>query len=607
MSKLQLQRLFDLPYHQLEKFPQAQSLAAKHIKGHFYSYSTRQFVDLVNQVSLGLLQIGLKKGDKIATITYNNRPEWNILDLGMQQIGVINVPVYPTISSKDYVYIFNESQVKYCFLGHGDLLDKVKTAQAQLPNLQAIFSFDKTEPQVDANGNEVAFWEHIFAEGDLTQVNQIKETIKGDDLATIIYTSGTTGNPKGVMLSHNNLLTNIRDVYSILPIQAGEIGLSFLPICHIFERTVTYAYMSKGINIVYPPSIETLSESLQEFRPHFFTTVPRLLEKVYEKVITNVRKEGGLKLKIFNWAEGLTEDFEFDKEYGFLDNFKRKAADKLVFSKIRARLGGRLKGIVTGAAACPRKIAQFFSAIGIPICEGYGLTETSPAIAINHFQPFSAMLGTVGPILASVQVKIDTSDGGYKENEGEILVKGGNVMLGYYQQPEKNAEVFDADGWFKTGDIGKLVKNKKGVNFLQITDRKKELLKTSGGKYVAPAPIESMLKADFMLEQAMIVGDNQKFVAAIITPSFEVLQNWAKERQISGDKQSLVQNPQVIAYFQAWIDKINPEFGHVEQIKKFTLVADTWAVESGELTPTMKLKRRVILEKYKTQIEQLYK
>ncbi len=607
MSTIQLQRLFDLPYYQLEKFPQAQSLAAKHIKGHFYSYSTQELVNLVNKVSLGLLQIGLKKGDKIATITYNNRPEWNVLDLGMQQIGVVNVPVYPTISAKDYAYIFNESQVKYCFLGHGDLLEKVKTAQTQLPNLKAIFSFDKVDNQTDANGTEVAFWEHIFAEGDLTQVNQIKDNIKGSDLATIIYTSGTTGNPKGVMLSHDNLLTNIRDVYSIIPIQAGEIGLSFLPICHIFERTVTYAYMSKGINIIYPPSIETLSESLQEFRPHFFTTVPRLLEKVYEKVLTNVRKEGGLKLKIFNWAESLTADFEFDKEYGFFDSFKRKTADKLVFSKIRARLGGRLRGIVTGAAACPRKIAQFFSAIGIPICEGYGLTETSPAIAINHFQPFSAMLGTVGPLLASVQVKIDNSDGNYKENEGEILVKGGNVMLGYYQQPEKTAEVFDADGWFKTGDIGKLVKNKKGVNFLQITDRKKELLKTSGGKYVAPAPIETLLKSDFMLEQAMVVGDNQKFVSAIITPSFDVLQNWAKENNISGDKQALIQHPKVLAYFQAWIDKINPEFGHVEQIKKFVLVADTWAVESGELTPTMKLKRRVILEKYKTQIEQLYK
>jgi long-chain acyl-CoA synthetase len=603
---MNLERLFDLPYLQLERFPQAQSLSAKHIKGHFYSYSTQKFVELVNQVSLGLWQMGLRKGDKIATITYNNRPEWNILDMGMQQIGVINVPVYPTISPKDYVYIFNESQVKYCFLGHGDLLEKVKTAQLELPNLKAIFNFDKVDNQTDANGNEVHFWETVFAQGDLKEINEIKNSIQSADLATIIYTSGTTGSPKGVMLSHDNLLTNVRDVYSILPIQAGEIGLSFLPICHIFERTVTYAYMSKGINIVYPPSIETLSESLQEFKPHFFTTVPRLLEKVYEKVVTNVRKEGGLKLKIFSWAESLTNNFEFDKEYNFFDNLKRKVADKLVFSKIRARLGGRLRGIVTGAAACPKKIAQFFSAVGIPICEGYGLTETSPAVAINHFQPFSAMLGTVGPILPSVQVKIDSSDGNYKEHEGEILVKGGNVMMGYYQQTEKTKEVFDADGWFKTGDIGTLVKNKKGVAFLKITDRKKELLKTSGGKYVAPAPLESALKADFMLEQAIIIGDNQKFVSAIIAPSFEVLQNWAKAHNIAGDKSELIKHPKVIAYFQAWIDKVNPDFGHIEQVKKFILVADIWTVESGELTPTMKLKRRVVLEKYKTQIEAIY-
>ncbi len=604
---MEMKRLFDLPYFQLEKYAQKQALAAKHVSGKFYTYSTQEFIKQINQVSLGLLQIGLQKGDKIAIISYNNRPEWNILDLGMQQIGVINVPVYPTISAADYVYIFNDAQVKYCFVGHGDLLEKVRTAQKDIPTLRGIFTFDETPNQVDAYGNDVHFWEHIFANGDLTPVEKVKETIQGGDLATIIYTSGTTGKPKGVMLSHDNILTNIRDVYQILPISAGEIGLSFLPLCHVFERTVTYAYLSKGINIIYPPSLETLSESLQEFRPHFFTTVPRLLEKVYEKIVTNVRNEGGIKKNIFFWAEGLTERYDFDQELGFLDAIQWKLADKLVFSKIRQRLGGRLRGIVTGAAACPRKMAQFFSAIGVPIREGYGLTETSPGVAINGFSPYGAYLGAVGPVLPSVKVKIDMSDGSYRPDEGEVLVKGGNVMLGYYNKPEDTAAVFDSEGWFKTGDIGKMVKNKKGVEFLQITDRKKELLKTSGGKYVAPTPIESKLKEDFLVEQVMVVGENQKFVSAIITVAIDPLKNWCAHHQIPFTTLAdMLKNEKVIAHYQKVIDDANPEFGHVEQVKKFVIIADTWGVESGELTPTMKLKRRVILEKYKDLIKNLY-
>jgi long-chain acyl-CoA synthetase len=607
---MEIRRLFDIPYHQQKNSPLKQSLGGMHVTGKNYSYSTDEFVKLVNKVSLGLLQMGVKPGDKIALISYNNRPEWNIMDMGMMQIGAINVPVYPTISASDYIYIFNDASVKYCIVGHGDLLDKVRTAQKDIPSLQAIFTFDEVDSkgQTDAYGAEVHHWEHIFSDSsDFSAVEQIKQTIKPEDIATIIYTSGTTGNPKGVVLSHHNICTNVRDVLPFIPLNSGEIALSFLPLCHVFERTVTYGYMAKGVNIVYARDLETLSESLQEVKPHFFTTVPRLLEKVYEKIINKAKGESKIKQKIFFWALGLTEKYDYDWKASGLLGIQWAIADKLVFSKIRARLGGRVKGIVTGAAACPRRMAQFFSAIGVPIREGYGLTETSPAISINLFEPHQAMLGSVGPILPSVTVKI-AEDGNYGPGEGEIMVKGPTVMVEYYNKPEATAEVMTTDGWFMTGDIGKFVENKKGVKFLRITDRKKELLKTSGGKYVAPTPIESTLKEDLLVEQAMVVGDNMKFVSVIIQPTFDSLKNWCKENGIEygNDVNAVLSNPKVKSYYQQVIDAANPQFGKVEQVKKFVLVSDVWGVPTGELTPTMKLKRRVILSKYQKEIDAMY-
>ncbi len=607
---MEIRRLFDIPYYQQKNSPLKQSLGGMHVTGKNYSYSTDEFVKLANKVSLGLLQMGVKPGDKIALISYNNRPEWNIMDMGMMQIGAINVPVYPTISASDYIYIFNDANVKYCIVGHGDLLEKVRTAQKDIPSLQAIFTFDEVDSkgQTDANGAEVLHWEHIFSDSsDFSAVEQIKQTIKPEDIATIIYTSGTTGNPKGVVLSHHNICTNVRDVLPFIPLNTGEIALSFLPLCHVFERTVTYGYMAKGVNIVYARDLETLSESLQEVKPHFFTTVPRLLEKVYEKIINKAKGESKIKQKIFFWALGLTEKYDYDWKASGLLGIQWAIADKLVFSKIRARLGGRVKGIVTGAAACPRRMAQFFSAIGVPIREGYGLTETSPAISINLFEPHQAMLGSVGPILPSVTVKI-TEDGNYGPGEGEIMVQGPTVMVGYYNKPEDTADVMTADGWFLTGDIGKFVENNKGVKFLKITDRKKELLKTSGGKYVAPTPIESTLKEDLLVEQAMVVGDNMKFVSVIIQPTFDSLKNWCKENGIEygSDVNAVLSNPKVKAHYQQVIDAANPQFGKVEQVKKFVLVSDVWGVPTGELTPTMKLKRRVILSKYQKEIDAMY-
>lgn len=600
---MEIKRLFDIPYYQKSKHPLQKALAGKYENGKDYSYSTDQVLDLMNKISLGLYQIGLKPGDKVAMVSYNNRPEWNIVDMAMQQIGVINVPVYPTISAAEYVYIFNDAEVKYCFVGYGDLLDKVRKAQKDVPSMRGIFTFDDVKGQKDANGNDVHFWETIFASGDLAPVEEIKKTIQSSDLATIIYTSGTTGNPKGVMLSHWNIISNIMDALPLVPLVEEMIALSFLPICHIFERTITYAYMVKSVSIVYAPSIDKLKESLLEVRPHFFTTVPRLLEKVYEKIALGT-KGSWLKNKMFHLAESMAAQYEYDKP---LSGLSYKLVDTLVFKKIRAAMGGRVRGVITGAAACPRKMAQFFSAAGVPIREGYGLTETSPAISIALFEPYKALLGTVGPILPSVQVKIDKDEAAYGEGAGEILVKGPNVMMGYYNKPDATAEVIDKDGWFHTGDVGKLVKNEKGVEFLKITDRKKELLKTSGGKYVAPSPIESKFKESFYIEQAMVVGENRKFVSAIFTVTEDALKGWCHEHSIAWTNLAeMLKHPKVLEKFQHTVDEYNPNFNKVEQVKKFLLVPDTWGVETGELTPTMKLKRRVVLQKYAAQIEKMY-
>ncbi|MFK7798992.1 MAG: long-chain fatty acid--CoA ligase [Aureispira sp.] len=601
-------RLFDIPHYQLKNNPLSNFVGGKHMKGHNYHYSTKEFVELANQVSLGLLQMGVQPGDKIALISHNNRPEWNIMDIGMSQIGVINVPVYPTISPKDYVYIFNDAHIKYCFVGHGDLLDKVRKAQPSIPSLQAIFTFDKTEKEEkDANGNEVNFWETILTKGDMAPVEKISKDIDPKTLATLIYTSGTTGNPKGVMLSHSNIFSNIRAVGRLIPVSKGDTALSFLPLCHVFERVTTYAYMYLGVGIFYAQSIDTLGESLREVKPHFFTTVPRLLEKVYEKIVSGANEAGGLKKKIFFWAEGITSSYSYDFEpSGLGSKVKWKLADKIVFSKVRDNLGGRVKGILTGAAACPRKMAQFFSAIGIPVREGYGMTETSPAIAVSGYSPRLAMLGTVGPIIDDVVVKIDVDEEAYGPNAGEILVKGPNVMMGYYNKPEKTAEVFTEDGWFRTGDVGKMVK-KNRVEYLKITDRKKELLKTSGGKYVAPAPIENLFREDFLVEQAMVVGNDRKFVSALILPAFESLKQWCESEGITyTSDQEIIKNPKVRAYYESVVKRLNPNFAKVEQIKKFELVSDPWSVESGHLTPTMKLKRREVLKSYDALIKSIY-
>lgn len=602
-------RLFDFIYYQKENHPQAKAYNARDAQGNWVSYSTDDAINIGNQVSRGLLKLGVKPGDKIATAIYKNRPEWVFLDIGISQIGAINVPVYPTISPDDYVYIFNDAEVKFAVVGMGDLYDKVRAAQASVPSLQEVYTFDQ-DPQKP-------FWKDFFSDEGQEEVDRLKAAVAPEELATLIYTSGTTGKPKGVMLSHRNIVSNTLCAIGDIPYTTGDRVLSFLPLCHIFERTATYLQTYAGINVYYTgtDNLGGPDGDIQAVKPHFFNTVPRLLEKVYEKIYSTGDGLTGMKRKIFFWALSLTDDFDYDKKYSGLSGFQRNLADKLVFSKWREALGGNVKGILSGAAPLPPKIARVFSAAGIPIREGYGLTETSPGLCFGRFREGGAKIGCVGPILPGIKVIIDDSEGEYRPGEGEILANGPNVMMGYYNKPEQTAEVFkEIDGvrWFKTGDIGKFVKGPSGEDFLKITDRKKELLKTSGGKYVAPAPIENRFKEEFLIEQMMVVGEQKKFVSALIVPATEALQNWCQRENIAWTSlEEVVTNPKVIEHYQSIVHQINPNFSHIEQIKKFKLVPKEWLPvhpdgAEAELTPTMKLKRRVILKKYANEINTLY-
>jgi len=585
---MEVRRLFDFLHYQKENHPQKIAIASMKFDK-WWECSTDELIEKSDKFSLGLLKLGINVGDKIAVITSANRTEWNICDQGIGQIGAINVPLYPTISESDYEHILKHSESKLCIVSDEKLFEKVKNLKNGVPSLQEIYTFDNVPGA--KNYEEIMTLGH---DDDVSKIKAISDTITPDSLATLIYTSGTTGVPKGVMLSHNNIVSNVLTVGAELPIEPGQSALSFLPLCHIFERMVIYTYLYAGINVYYS-DIDTLSDKLGFVKPHFFTTVPRLLEKVYEKVMTGGLQSTGIKKKLFLWAMDLADKYDYDQKPSFMFTI----ADKLVFSKIRERLGGRVKGIVTGSAACPLKIARVFSAMGIPIREGYGLTETSPVITFNRFSEGGAMLGTVGMPIKDVEVKI--------AEDGEILAKGPNIMMGYYKELEKTREVLTEDGWFSTGDVGTFVTNYAGNKFLKITDRKKELLKTSGGKYVAPAPIESKFRENFFVEQIMVVGESKKFVSALIVPAYAQLEQFAKENTITySTKDELINNPKVIAKYQSIVDELNPNFSHIEQIKKFKLLANEWTPDTGELTPTMKLKRKIINDKYAKEIDAIY-
>ena len=583
-----LTRIFDLHYHQQKNYKKVDSLASK-VNGKWEKISTDEFIGMGRKMSLAFLKMGLNPGDKIAIIS-NNRSEWHITDLGITQMGGISVPIYPTITEEDYAFIMNDASVKCCFVSDADLFQKVTNIMDQVPTLESLYTFDQV-PNAK-NWNEVL---EMDPKGDFSAVQTIMDNIKTEDLATLIYTSGTTGRPKGVMLSHRNLVANSLSSRKRLPCDHNSRALSFLPLCHVYERMVAYMYIYVGVSIYYAESMETIGDDLRDVKPQIFTAVPRLLEKVYDKIMAKGMELTGTKRGLFFWAVGLAQRYEIGGKNPIY-NFQLKLANKIIFSKWREALGGNALAVASGAAALQPRLAQIFLAAQIPIMEGYGLTETSPVISVNCEENDGVRIGTVGRPLDDVTVKI--------AEDGEILVKGPNVMMGYYNKPDATKEVFTEDGYFRTGDIGEL----SADNFLKITGRKKETFKTSGGKYVAPQVIENKMKESSFIEQLMVVGEGEKHPSAVIQPSFEFLRDYCKRKNISfTDNKSIVENPIIIKRVQKEVDHYNESFAKYEQVKRFILVPDLWAIDSGEMTPTMKIKRAVVKAKYLDQIEALYR
>ena len=581
-------RVFDLLNERIAKYNKSDLFTSK-IKGEWQPTSAKDFIDLVNQFSLGLLNIGVKKNDKIAIIS-ESRTEWNIVDFGVQQVGAIGVPLYPNITVDDYRYIFNNAEIKLVFVGDESLLRKAQEAAKDAPTVQEIYCFDKIL------GSK--HWSEVSEKTDSQAINKIeaiKATIKTDDLFTLIYTSGTTGNPKGVMLSHQNIISNFEACATYIPIDETCRALSFLPLNHIYERAVLYLYMSLGTSIYYAQNMATIAEDLREIKPQTFTTVPRLLEKVYDKIVAKGYEQSGTKRRVFLWALNLGLKYDPNQTFGWWYNFQLKWARKLVFNKWQEALGGNIRMICSGAAALQPRLARVFWAAGIPVSEGYGMTEASPVIAANRTIPLDLRIGTVGPVIDGTTVKI--------AEDGEILVKGPNVMMGYYHLPELTAETIDHEGWLHTGDIGRLEEGK----YLKITDRKKEIFKTSGGKYVAPQVIENKMKESPYIESVMVVGESQKFPAALIIPEFSAIREWCKIQSIDYTYDAeMMKNQQVLKLIFGEIIRFNQEFAPHEQVKKFTLLSNPWTVEGGEITPTLKPKRKVINIKYKETIELMY-
>ncbi|MEO7049619.1 MAG: long-chain fatty acid--CoA ligase [Ferruginibacter sp.] len=589
-------RIFDFLKHQLEKFPKADMFASK-VNNTWETLSTQEVTALVDKLSAGLMQMGVGGGDmkienqdKIALVS-RNRPEWLILDMACQQIGAALCPIYPTTNINELEFIFNDATVKYAFISGEDILAKVNDIKSKVPSLISVYSFDKMEG--------AHYWKDIFASvhaTDLSAMEEIKANILPSHCATIIYTSGTTGTPKGVMLSHTNIVMNVINSRKSFPFE-DEVkarALSFLPLNHIFERMVSFIYISSGISIYYAQSLETIGEDLKEVQPNLFTTVPRLLEKVYEKIMSKGAELTGIKRKLFDWAVKLGNEYDSQDKGSLSYRMQLAIANKLIFSKWREALGNKIDFIVTGGAACQVRLIRIFTAARIPIYEGYGPTENSPVISVNCRYEGGTKFGSVGPVIDGQEVKLMP--------DGEICVKGPSVMIGYYKRPDLTAETI-IDGWLHTGDIG-VFENEK---FLKITDRKKELFKTSGGKYVAPQPIENKMKESPYIEQMMIIGAEQKFVGALIVPSMPNLKEWMRQKNIAfTTNEAAVQNAEVNKFYLDLIESFNTYFNHVEQVKKFELMPDEWTIETGELTPTLKLKRKVIMEKNKGAIERIY-
>ncbi len=587
-----MQRLFDIITERVADDPDGVLLAAKE-QGAWRTYSATEVWQTAGKLANGLLALGIDHAaltpeaqEKIAIIS-PNRPEWLITDIGVQLTGAVLTPIYPTISPAELLFVLNEAGVQKLFVANAELYIRFADTLAQVPTLKHIFCFDKVDG--------VANWQEVMADISIAD-QELVDRIEGSTLATIIYTSGTTGNPKGVMLTHSNIVSNIRDSMPAFTFaKKGEKALSFLPLNHIFERMVSYIYIKGGLGIYYAESMDTIGDNLREVKPMVFTTVPRLLEKVYERIVTKGLELKGIKRALFFWALELGKRYDNAQPMGLWYNMQLSIANKLIFNKWREALGGNVKAIVSGSAACQVRLIRIFTAAKVIIMEGYGLTETSPVISVNRFESEDRRIGTIGTLIENVQVRI--------AEDGEILTKGPNVMIGYYKRPELTIEAMK-DGWFHTGDIGEWQEGR----FLKITDRKKEIFKTSGGKYVAPQVIENKMRESPYIEQMMVIGNSRKFVSALLVPSFIQLRKYLQDngKQLQADNAALLQMPEVKELFDRQLEKYNPSFNHVEQVKKYTLLPQEWTVDTGELTPSLKIKRKAIEGKFEHLIDAMY-
>lgn len=584
-------RLFDFPYYQLEKYPQENALVTKY-DGKWVATSTQEYIDKANALSRALIQMGVQPNSKVALISTTNRSEWNICDIGIMQTGAQDVPIYPTISEEEYEYVLNHSESVYCFVSDKEVYDKVMAIKANVPSLREVYTFDK----VDGAKNWSEVLEKGKDESNQSELDKRKDAIDENDIATLIYTSGTTGKPKGVMLSHKNIASNAIFSAERLPIEMGKSkGLSFLPVCHVYERMLHYMYQYCGVELYFAESLETISQNLNEVKPEVMTAVPRVLEKVYDKIYTKGTELTGIKKSLFFWAIDLGLRYEPYGQNGWWYETQLKLANKLIFSKWREALGGNIKAIASGSAPLQPRLARVFNAGQIPVMEGYGLTETSPVVSVNDMRNKGFKIGTVGKPLRETEVKI--------ASDGEILVKGPQVMVGYFKNEEETAKVMEG-GYFHTGDIGEI----DSEGFLKITDRKKEMFKTSGGKYIAPQLIENVMKQSRFIEQIMVIGEGEKMPAALIQPDFEFIREWGKlkDHNLPANPQELIKNKDVIARVQEEVDFYNERFGQWEKIKKFELTPDVWSIDEGQLTPTMKMKRKVIKAMYKDLYDRIY-
>ncbi len=562
----------------------------KKLDGKWINYSSEEVYDIVHELALGLLKLGFKKNEKVAIIS-GNRPEWNFVDLAVQLLGGVTVPIYPTITVDDYSFIFNDSRVKLVFVENQELLEKAVEARKLVESIEDIFTFN------DIVGQKK--WDQLLEKDSRSKyviLDKYKAEVKEHDLLTLIYTSGTTGKPKGVMLSHFNVISNVFSIVrgNFFELVEGDRSLSFLPMCHIYERTNIYLYFYYRVNIYYAESMETIADNIREVKPHLFATVPRLLEKVFDKIVAKGSELEGLKRKLFFGAIDFGLKYDPMEPQSLMDKIRYALYGKLIFSKWREALGGNIKLITSGSAALQPRLSRIFWAAGIPIAEGYGLTETSPVISVSKVKPPDFKIGCVGTIIDCMEVRI--------AEDGEILTKGDSVMQGYYNNPEATAEAIDKEGWFHTGDIGELIEGK----YLKITDRKKEIFKTSGGKYIAPQMLENKLKESKFIEQCMVVGENQKFPAALIVPEFEALKQWAKDQGIDGSIEEISKHEKVNHLFEEEVNKTMEFVAQYEKVKKFLILSEMFTIDAGELTPTLKLKRKVINNKYKDKIERIY-